>query len=132
MSGISVSAITASRSARAYYKGTFIALTALFHVGLWPSVDCTLYRVYDLPCAVQPPPVHCTVQHTDSVPSVWWRHIYFTAVQNSTEFDINISRTQLYIKVQSVPQSLYTRVCTTELNRQGLGKPLSKAGWELS
>ena len=94
------------------------------------TVHCTGSTIYRVPYTLHLYTALYSVQ--TSVPSVWWRHIYFTAVQNSTEFDINISRTQLYIKVQSVLQSLYTRVCTTELDRQGLGEPLSKAGWELS
>ena len=46
MSGISVSAITASRSARAYYEGTFIALTAL--CPCWTLAQCRLYIVRGL------------------------------------------------------------------------------------
>jgi len=69
-----------------------------------------------------------SVQHC--VHSVRYRHIYFTRLYRTVQhYTVNISRTRLYIKVQSVlqpvQQSLYYRVKPprpgTSQNQGGLG-----------
>lgn len=92
MSGISVSAITASRSARAYYEGTFIALTAL--CPCWTLAQCRLYIVRGL---------RSTVCRTTST-----RTLHCTgAVYGGVTY---IS--QLYRTVQSLTSTYHEHSCT--------------------
>jgi branched-subunit amino acid permease len=104
----------------------------MLDIGPVYTVPCTGSTAYRVPYNLH---LNTALYSVQSVCIVYSGVTYISQVwlyRTVQSLTANISQTQLYVKVQSVLQILCTRVCTTELYRQGLGEPLSKAGWELS